>query len=73
MGATVFHLLILQTYINSKHKISKQKKYPLCLQNISGDFSANIMKKQVKIGVCTIFLLIIQLLILVILSIYIDI
>ena len=36
---------MLQIYINSKQKILKLKKYPLCLGNISGDFSANNMKK----------------------------
>ena len=44
MGATVFYLLMLQKYISSKQKILKFKKYPLCLGNISGDFSANKMK-----------------------------
>ena len=29
-----------------KTKDSKIKKYPLCSGNISGDFSANNMKKQ---------------------------
>ena len=40
MGATVFHLLMLQKYINSKIG-----KYRLCLGNISRDFSVNNMKK----------------------------
>ena len=44
MGATVFYLLMLQKYISSKQKILKFKEYPLCLGNISGDFSANKMK-----------------------------
>ena len=35
MGATVFYLLMLQKYINSKQN-----------RNISGDFSANNMKKK---------------------------
>ena len=45
MGATVFYLLMLQQYINTKQKNSEMKKHPLCLGNISGDFSANNMKK----------------------------
>ena len=28
----------------------KQKKYPLCLGNISGDFSANSMKKTIRLN-----------------------
>ena len=39
MGATVFHLSMLQKYTNSK--ILKKKKNPLCLGNISIDFSAD--------------------------------
>ena len=31
--------------IDSKQKILKEKEYTLCLQNISGDFSVNNMKK----------------------------
>ena len=45
MGVTVTYLLMLQKYINSKQKILEQKKYSLCLGSISGDFSANNMKK----------------------------
>ena len=45
MGAIVFYSLTLQKYINYKQKILKLKKYPLCLENISGDFSANNTKK----------------------------
>ena len=56
-----------------KVKDSKIKKYLLCLENISGDFLPNNMKKQDYMDVCTIFLLIIELLILVILSIFINI
>ena len=62
-----------------KAKDSEIKKYPLCLGNISGDFSAKIMKKKERkkerkkkagsMHVCAIFLLIIELLILVILLI----
>ena len=46
MVATVFYLLMLQKYINSKQEILKKKKYPLCLGNISRSFSPNNMKKQ---------------------------
>ena len=48
MGVTVFYLLMLQKYINSKQKIYKIKKYLLCLGKISGGFSANNMKKTKK-------------------------
>ena len=44
MGATAFYLLILQNYVSSKQKILKCL-YPLCLGNISGNFSASNMKK----------------------------
>ena len=40
MGTTVFYLLMLQKYISSEIK-----KYTLCLENISGTFSPNNMKK----------------------------
>ena len=53
-----------------------KKKHPLCLGNISGDFSANKFKKKksrIKISLCIIFLLIIRLLLLVILPIFINI
>ena len=44
--ATVFYLLMLQIYIYQfKAKDSEKKIYTLCLGNISGDFSANNMKK----------------------------
>ena len=52
MGATVLYSLMLQKYINSKQKIQKIKKYPLCLGNISGDFSANNMKKNPGLNGC---------------------
>ena len=39
MGATVFYLLILLKYINSKQENSEIEKYLLCLGNFSGDFS----------------------------------
>ena len=51
MRATVFYLLMLQKYIKSKQKIVN-KKYLLCLGNISGDFSANNMKKNMIKWVC---------------------
>ena len=44
MAGTAFYMLMLQKYINSKY--SEIKKYPLCLGNISKDFTANNMKKQ---------------------------
>ena len=44
MEATVSYLLILQKY-KFKAKDSEIKKNPLCLGNISEDFSANNMKK----------------------------
>ena len=50
MGAAIAYLLMLQKYISSKQKILKQKKYPLCLENISKDFVANNMKKTVLNG-----------------------
>ena len=43
MGATDFYLLM-----QLKAKDSEIQKYPLCLGNISGDFSANNMKKKIK-------------------------
>ena len=44
MGATL--LFVNATIIYKfKAKYSKIKKYPLCLGNISGDFSANNMTK----------------------------
>ena len=52
MGTTAFYLLMLQKYINSKQMILKQKIYPLCLGNISGDFSANNMKKKAGLNGC---------------------
>ena len=45
MGVTVSYLLMLQKYISSNQKILKWKKCYLCLGNISGDFSANNIKK----------------------------
>ena len=35
-----------------KAKDSEIKKYPLCLGNISGDFSANKMKKKAVLNGC---------------------
>ena len=60
-----------------KAKVSEMERYPLCLGNISGNFSANNMKKKEEKtgsnGCCTIFLLIIDLLMLVTLSISVSI
>ena len=44
MEAIASYLLMLQKCI--KEKYSKIKKNPLCLVNLSGDFSANNMKKN---------------------------
>ena len=55
-----------------KAKDSEIKTYLMSLGNILGDFSTNNMKKTGLKGVCTIFLLVIELLILVILSISIN-
>ena len=43
MEPTIFYLLMLQRYISSKKKTLK--KISLVFRNISGNFSANIMKK----------------------------
>ena len=48
MEAIVFYLLILQKIYQFKANNSEIKKYPLCLGNISGGFSANNMKKRKK-------------------------
>ena len=74
----IFFLFVNATKIHQfKTKDSEIKNYPLCLGNISGDFSVNNMKKTVLnecvMSVCTIFLLITELLIPVILSILINI
>ena len=76
-GSNIF-LFVNATKIRQfKTKDSEIKNYPLCLGNISGDFSVNNMKKTVLnecvMSVCTIFLLITELLIPVILSILINI
>ena len=70
MGATVFCVNATKIY-QFKARDSEIKKHPLYLGNMSEDFSANNMKKK-KTGVnrCV---LIIELLILVILSIFINI
>ena len=44
MGATAFYLLILQKHKNSEQRLW-DKKYPMCLGNISGSFLANNLKK----------------------------
>ena len=70
MGATVFLFVNATKIYQYKTKESEiKKKYPLCLANISGDFSANNMKKLDQMSVCRIFLLTTRLLTLVILSI----
>ena len=78
-GATVFYLSMYKKY-QFKAKDSeakKKKKNLLCLENILAYFSANIMKKKLKPktkqGVCTIFMMIIELLISVILATFINI
>ena len=78
MRATFFYLLMLQKcHFKAKH--SEIEKHPLCLRNISGVFSANKIKKnknkkkQDEMSACTIFLLVIRLLILVILPTFINI
>ena len=48
MEAIVFYLLILQKIYQFKANDSEIKKYPLCLGNISGGFSANNMRKKKK-------------------------
>ena len=69
MRVTVFYLLMLQKYINSKERLWNEIKHLFCYGNISGDFSANSMKKQDQIGACTTFLLNLVLLMLKILAI----
>ena len=46
MKATVFCLLMLQKYINSKQKNSEIKDYAPCLGDVSKDFTINNMKKK---------------------------
>ena len=72
MEAIVFYLLIVQKIYQFKAKDSDIKIFLFCLENIAGGFSAKNMKKKKTQGVYTIFMLIIQLL-LVILSISINI
>ena len=45
MEATVSYLLMLQKHINSSHH---SEPYPLCLGNISKDFTLANMKKKKK-------------------------
>ena len=47
MEATVSYLLTLQKF-KAKDSEIKIKKHPLCLGNISGDISANNLKKTKK-------------------------
>ena len=51
MGAAVFFVNATKIY-QVKAKDSEIKKYPLCLGNISGDFSANNMKKKTGLNGC---------------------
>ena len=44
-GSNCFSFLNTTNIYQFKAQDFETKKYPLCLQNISGDFSANIMKK----------------------------
>ena len=69
MGATVFCVNATKIY-QFKARDSEIKKHPLYLGNMSEDFSANNMKKKTGVNRCV---LIIELLILVILSIFINI
>ena len=48
MRATVFLFVNTTKIYHFKVKNSEMKKYPLCLGNISRDFSANNMKKKQK-------------------------
>ena len=45
MGARVFFCFNYKN-ISIQSKDAEIKKYPLCLGNISGDFSANNLKKK---------------------------
>ena len=74
MGAIVFLFVNSTKALYLKAKDSEIKKYPLWLGNISEDFTANNIKKGLNGYVEWMnFLLIIILLILVILSIFINI
>ena len=44
-GSNSFSFVNATTIYQFKTKNSEMKKHPLCLGNISGDFSANNMKK----------------------------
>ena len=45
MGATVSLFVNATEIYHFKTKVSKTRKYPLCLWNILGDFSVDNMKK----------------------------
>ena len=47
MEATISYLLTLRKF-KAKDSEIKIKKHPLCLGNISGDISANNLKKKTK-------------------------
>ena len=76
-GSNSFLFVIAAKIYQFKAKDPEIKKYPLCLGNISGDFTTNKMKKnktkQDEMDVRLIFLLIIRLLILVLLLISVSI
>ena len=42
----VSYLLMPQSFINSKKRISEKKDYALCLRNVPKDFTINNMKKK---------------------------
>ena len=73
MRAAGFYFLILQKHINSKQKNLKCENVP-CVKEIFQETTQLIAwKKLYWMGMCTIFILIIELLMLVILSIFINI
>ena len=55
MKATVFCLLMLQKYINSKQKNSEIKDYTLCLGNALKDFTINNREKPELKGTVKLF------------------
>ena len=63
MEASIFYLLMLENYINSKQKNSEIKDYSLCLDNVWKCFTIYNVKKTGLKGVVTFFQLIVILLI----------
>ena len=55
MEATISYLLMLQKHISSKQNTLKIKDYPLCLGNISKDFTINNMAKPGLKGIVKCF------------------